>query len=419
MSNDIVVKADHVSKKFCRGLRHVMLYGAKDIACNMAGLSSHSEKLRNGEFWAVDDISFELRRGETLGLIGPNGSGKSTLLKMVNGIFMPDKGKIEIKGRVGALIEVGAGFHPMLTGRENIYINGSILGMSKREIDQKFDEIVEFADIGEFIDAPVKHYSSGMYVRLGFAVAVHCEPDILLVDEVMAVGDSVFRNKCYQKMNEIKKKRDVAIIFVSHDLLSVEKFCNKGMFISNGKMKRYGEIHQVIQNYQSAIIQLLNEKKNINNIVSDMPYCTKDVEITDVNYLGKDSKEQKDFAPGDTFAIIIKYKANRTISNPIFQIALLNREGLCISIFGTHIDKIQIKSIQGTGEIECRLKELPFLLNKYYATVAIYDKTHNITFDYWNGAISNQYFHVLPDRTSEKMSEYTPLCRFSTEWRFN
>ena len=181
MDNDVVIKVENVSKKYCKSLKHSMLYGMSDIGRNVLGLKSRSERLRDNEFWALDDISFEVKRGETLGLIGPNGSGKTTLLKMLNGIFWPDKGKITIKGKVGALIAVGAGFHPLLTGRENIYINAAILGMSKREIDKKFDAIVDFADIGDFLDSPVKHYSSGMYVRLGFAVAVHCDPDILLV----------------------------------------------------------------------------------------------------------------------------------------------------------------------------------------------------------------------------------------------
>jgi len=185
MDDEIAIKVDHVSKKYCKSLKRAMVYGVTDIGRNTLGLSSHSENLRKHEFWAVDDISFEVRKGETLGIIGSNGSGKTTLLKMLNGIFWPDKGKITINGRVGALIEVGAGFHPLLTGRENVYINAAILGMTKEEVDEKFDSIIEFADIGDFLDTPVKFYSSGMYVRLGFAVAVHCEPDILLVDEVL------------------------------------------------------------------------------------------------------------------------------------------------------------------------------------------------------------------------------------------
>src|SRR4030042_3217494 len=186
-SSEIAIKVEHVSKKYCKSLKRSMLYGVQDIGRNMVGLSSRSDRLRKNEFWAVDDISFEVKRGETLGIIGPNGAGKTTLLKMLNGIFWPDKGKITMKGEFGALIEIGAGFHPLLTGRENIYINAAILGMKKKYVDEKFEDIIKFADIGDFIDTPVKFYSSGMFVRLGFAVAVHCEPDILLVDEVLAV----------------------------------------------------------------------------------------------------------------------------------------------------------------------------------------------------------------------------------------
>src|SRR3990172_5897393 len=203
MEGDILVSAQHISKKFCRYLRKSMTYGIQDISRNFFRMSTKSEQLRKDEFWAVDDVSFELKRGEALGLIGPNGCGKSTLLKMLNGIFWPDKGKITMKGKVGGLIEVGAGFHPLLTGRENVYINGAILGMSRKEIDDKFDDIVEFADIEDFIDAPVKSYSSGMFVRLGFAVAAHCEPDVLLVDEVLAVGDVNFQNRCLRRINEM------------------------------------------------------------------------------------------------------------------------------------------------------------------------------------------------------------------------
>ncbi len=196
MSGEVAVLVEHVSKKYCKSLKRSMFYSLSDISRNMLGFGSHPSRLRRDEFWALDDVSFEVKRGETLGLVGPNGAGKSTMLKMLNGIFWPDKGRITVRGRVGALIEVGAGFHPLLSGRENIYVNAAILGMGKKEVDRKFDSIVAFADIGDFLDAPVKHYSSGMFVRLGFAVAVHCDPDILLVDEVLAVGDTAFQSKC-------------------------------------------------------------------------------------------------------------------------------------------------------------------------------------------------------------------------------
>jgi len=417
-SNDVAIKVENVSKKYCKSLKRSMIYGVRDITKNVFGMSSNSYLLRKEEFWAVDDVSFEVKKGETLGIIGPNGAGKTTILKMLNGIFWPDKGKITIKGKVGALIAVGAGFHPMLSGRENIYLNAAILGMSREEVDEKFDSIVEFADIGDFLDTPVKFYSSGMFVRLGFSVAIHCEPDVLLVDEVLSVGDSVFRNKCYRKMDEIKRKKDVAIVFVSHNLLTVDKFCDKGIFLNKGKIKSYGGIHKVIHDYQSIINQLLDKQKSMRGVIPGIPYCTKEVKITNVKYLGRDNKEQKNFSSGDKLGIKIEYKANHTIINPIFQLSLFNKENVHISVFATHIDNIKIKSIQGKGAIECWINNLPLLLNKYYVTVAVYDNTHNLTFDYWSGAIYSQYFQVLPNRISRKMAEYTPVCKFDNKWIF-
>src|SRR5688572_2013798 len=213
MSAEVLVRVEGVSKKYCRDLKRSLWYGLKDTAADLVGRSS-SDGLRPDEFWAVDGVSLELARGECLGLIGRNGAGKTTLLKMLNGLMKPDTGRIEMRGRVGALIALGAGFSPILTGRENVYVNGAVLGLSKREIDEKFDEIVDFAEIGDFIDAPVQSYSSGMQVRLGFAVASHINPDILLVDEVLAVGDAGFKIRCYNKMFEIRDR--TAIIFVSH-----------------------------------------------------------------------------------------------------------------------------------------------------------------------------------------------------------
>jgi lipopolysaccharide transport system ATP-binding protein len=210
-----------------------MAYGMTDVCRNLVGLSSNPDRLRKNEFWAVNDVSFEVKKGETLGIIGPNGSGKTTMLKMLNGIFWPDKGKISIRGKIGALIAVGAGFHPQLSGRENIYINGAILGMSKEVIDEKFDAIVDFSGIAEFLDAPVKHYSSGMYVRLGFAIAVHCEPDILLIDEVLSVGDIDFQARCINKIKEMDKQ-NVTKIFISHNLNTVQLLCSKAKGHASG-----------------------------------------------------------------------------------------------------------------------------------------------------------------------------------------
>ena len=252
--DDVAIRAEKVSKKFCRSLKHTMIYGARDLGNNFFGRNVGSERLRLGEFWAVDNLSFELRRGEVLGIIGPNGSGKSTLLKMLNGIFMPDKGRIEVVGRVGALIEVGAGFHSMLTGRENIYINGVILGMTEKEIKRRFDDIVDFADIGDFLDSPVKHYSSGMYVRLGIAIAIHAVPDILIVDEVLAVGDASFQKKCFNRVLDLKQK-GASIIFVSHAMSTVERLCTECLVMSRGRQLFLGNTRAGVQRYFHEIGQ--------------------------------------------------------------------------------------------------------------------------------------------------------------------
>jgi len=231
--NETLVTVENVSKKFCTSTKQSMIYSLQDIAKSICGIQQHNERLKKHEFLAIDNISFKLKRGQCLGLIGKNGSGKSTLLKILNGIIAPDKGRVTIKGKIGALLEVGAGFHPMLTGRENIYINGAILGFTKKEIDRKFDSIVEFAELDQFIDTPVKHYSSGMYIRLGFAIAVQMEPDVLLIDEILAVGDLGFRSKCFNAINRIIS--NAAVIFVSHSMPDVNRICSDLCVLSHGK----------------------------------------------------------------------------------------------------------------------------------------------------------------------------------------
>lgn len=250
--NEILVKVQNVSKKFSLDLKTSLKYGAADILRSTFGMKT-SKELRPHEFWAVKDISFELRRGECIGLIGHNGAGKSTLLKVLNGLYAPDKGQITMKGKVGALIELGAGFNPILTGRENIYNNASILGFTRKEVEEKMQSIIDFAGIEKFMDTPVQNYSSGMKVRLGFAVAAHLEPDILIIDEVLAVGDMSFSLKCFQKIDEILP--NTAVIFVSHNLTQISRICNHVILMDHGcaiyqgsniaeGIKQYFEINQ-------------------------------------------------------------------------------------------------------------------------------------------------------------------------------
>nr|WP_319397858.1 ABC transporter ATP-binding protein [uncultured Carboxylicivirga sp.] len=249
--SEILVKVENVSKKFCRDLKKSLWYGVKDMGTALFTNKTNHSDLRPSEFWAVKDVSFELRRGECLGLIGHNGAGKSTLLKILNGLIRPDEGKITMHGRIGALIELGAGFNPILTGRENIYNNGAVLGFSKKEIEDKFDQIVEFSEIGDFIDTPVQNYSSGMKVRLGFAVAAQMEPDILIIDEVLAVGDIGFRIKCLNKIGELLER--CSVIFVSHSMPQIARICSSCILLKNGQINLHTEdIGTAISHYYNS-----------------------------------------------------------------------------------------------------------------------------------------------------------------------
>jgi lipopolysaccharide transport system ATP-binding protein len=246
--DDILIDVEDVSKIFCRSLKRSIWYGVRDIASELVGKRRDRSELRTNEFWANRDISFQVRRGECLGLIGRNGAGKTTLLKMLNGLIKPDRGRITMRGRIGALIALGAGFNPILTGRENIYINGSVLGLSKREIDRKVDEIIEFADVRDAIDAPVRTYSSGMMVRLGFAVATAItKPDILILDEVLAVGDAQFRYKCYNRVGQLK--RNTAVIFVSHSMANIGAICDRTLVLDKGRIEHFGNTAEGIKRY--------------------------------------------------------------------------------------------------------------------------------------------------------------------------
>ncbi len=256
--DEVLVKVEGVSKKFCRDLKKSLWYGMCDVASELLPFSSNKEPgtkhkepvLRTGEFWAVSDVSFELRRGECLGLIGRNGAGKTTLLKMLNGLIKPDTGSIEMRGRVGALIALGAGFNPILTGRENIYVNGSILGLTKEEIDAKMDDIIEFAEIPDFIDSSVQSYSSGMQVRLGFAVATALDPDVLILDEVLAVGDASFRHKCYSRINKLIT--NCAVILVSHSMEQISAIASSVGMMEKGGFQLHEDVTEGINAYNAA-----------------------------------------------------------------------------------------------------------------------------------------------------------------------
>lgn len=263
-----VISVENLGKKYTLHHQQREPYTAlRDVITN--GVASFGKKLLSPftihsspfptsqeDFWALNDVSFEVKQGDRIGIIGRNGAGKSTLLKVLSRITEPTTGRVKIKGRVASLLEVGTGFHPELTGRENIYLNGAILGMSRAEIRKKFDEIVDFAEIEKFLDTPVKRYSSGMYVRLAFAVAAHLDPEILVVDEVLAVGDAQFQKKCLGKMEDVSAKEGRTVLFVSHNMGAVRQFCNKGLFLHTGQMLYEGEVVDAIDKYESSVLKV-------------------------------------------------------------------------------------------------------------------------------------------------------------------
>ena len=368
-----LIKLENVSKKFCRTIKHTMLYGVSDLTKSFFGADQKTSELRNSEFWSVDNVSFELNRGECLGLIGPNGAGKSTLLKMLNGIFMPDKGSIEINGRVGALIEVGAGFHPMLTGRENVYINGTILGLSKKEINRKFDEIVDFAEIEDFIDSPVKFYSSGMHVRLGFAIAAQMRPDILLIDEVLAVGDVGFRAKCYDFIANIMN--DAAILFVSHSMPQVSRICNRLVVMDEGNTIYNGETAQGIESYYSAF-------QGERNIIAGSGRA----EIKNIKLLNSSNCETDSIEHGESLIIEFETKIDRLEPNPSVSITLASQELQVVAQCHSKYNRITLKHEGKTLKIRVILPDLYLNPGTYLLSMIIFNE---------NGAEHMAWHHTV------------------------
>ena len=373
---DVEIALSHVSKKYCKSLRRSMRYGLSDISRNLCRMSSHSNVLREEEFWALKDVSFEVRQGEALGLIGANGSGKSTVLKLLNGIFWPDIGKVAVRGKVGALIEVGAGFHPMLTGRENVYLNGAILGMTKAEVNEKFDDIVEFAEIGDFLDTPVKHYSSGMFVKLGFAVAVHCDPDVLLVDEVLAVGDISFRRKCFKRLKELRDE-NVTWIIVSHDAGTIQANTDRVVLLDRGEMAYVGSPEDAINEYlYSLSLKRVTPGSNAAQVVdsrSSKHSVAADFEVDRVVLLDKNLCEREVFATGEPFAARIEFTAKKKIEDPAFGVVFFNGDNEICSESVTSFDGVRIEKLEGRGSVTLKTDSLPLYSGVYRLHLTVRD----------------------------------------------
>jgi ABC-type polysaccharide/polyol phosphate transport system ATPase subunit len=358
---------ENVSKKF-------ILHHDRPRSFQEMFLSIPRREKRNDpeEFWALRDVSFEIAPGTTVGLIGPNGAGKSTLLKLISRIIEPTSGRIQVNGRVGSLLELGAGFHPDLTGRENIYLNGSILGLSQAQIRCKLDEIIAFAELERFIDVPVRHYSSGMYVRLGFSVAVHTDPEILLVDEVLAVGDAAFQQKCLEKMAQFKREGRT-ILFVSHALHLIEQLCTKAIWFEEGKIQQIGDAHQVLASYMKAIDKQIESELSLKNAQTAPTTRGEKLRIRNVTMLDAAGKPCWTFRSGDPVHIRILYEATERIEKPIFSILIHRSDGLYVSSTNTYnINPFNIGPIQGAGELVVAIAALDLYEGDYLLSVGAY-----------------------------------------------
>ncbi len=355
---------------------------------------------------ALDEVNFKIKKGTTFGIIGENGSGKSTLLKVVAGIAKPTSGRVAVRGKVSALIELGAGFHPEISGRENVYINGIMLGLSKREINEKFDEIVRFAELEEFIEAPVKTYSSGMYMRLGFSIAINVNPDILLIDEVLAVGDASFVPKCLDRIDDFRRRKKT-ILFVSHDLRTVEKICDQVVWLKEGKIRAMGHPKRVIDLYLQDIAGKQEEglEKRQKDIEREQEWKEerredrwgkREIEIKKVRLKDLDGKEKHVFSPDEGMTIEIDVVASQHIKDFVFGIGIFNSQGICCYATNTYLEDIEPLSIQGEGKVVCRIDELNLINGTYYLDVAIHKKD-GYPYDYHRNLYSFMVFSLKKD----------------------
>jgi ABC-2 type transport system ATP-binding protein len=339
---------------------------------------------RYEEFWALRDVSLEIPSGKTFGFIGENGSGKSTLLKCIAKILRPDDGHISVEGKVSALLELGAGFHPELSGRENVYLNGSILGLGRKELDRKFDDIVAFAGLERFIDAPVKNYSSGMYVRLGFSVAINVDPDVLLVDEVLAVGDEEFQRRCNEKFFQLKAD-GTTIVIVSHDLGSVRSLCDVVGWLEGGAMRQVGPADQVVDSYLDHVHMGRDDESGRGSRWGSGEARLDHIELLDA--LGNPTTRVK---TGDSVTFRLHYATSQPVVRPVFAMALHTLDGMEITRPNTRQSGLMPESIDGTGVVDLVVERLLLLPGTYdasavisdYAALHVYDHRHRaVRFD--------------------------------------
>lgn len=403
MSMDTVIKVEQVSKRF-------KIYYDKGSSLKEKALFGNRRRYEERD--VLRSISFEVGKGEAVGIIGENGCGKSTLLKLMSRIMFPDKGSLSIKGRVSALIELGAGFHPDMSGRENIYTNAAIFGLNKAEIDARLQDIIDFSELGEYIDNPVRTYSSGMYMRLAFSVAINVDADVLLVDEILAVGDAAFQAKCFNRMRQIKAS-GTTIVIVSHSLGQIEQICDRTIWICDGVMREMGlprDVHPIYLDYmgrknavkepqQSASAE---EDSEDGFIQDEEPAEGKNrwgngaAKISGVYLLGVNGEEKEVFRTGEPVKIVMKYRTKNDLTDVVFGIGIFRNDGLQCYGTNTQIDRIKFAGLKGHGQVVFSMDELSLLPGVYSLDVAIH-KEDGFAYDYFRYAKMFRVYSEVQD----------------------
>lgn len=356
-------------------------------------------------FWPLRNLSLRVCAGDSIGILGQNGSGKSTLLKVITGVLPPTSGSIRINGRIASLLELGAGFHPDLTGRENVFLNGSIYGMDRATIRRKLDRIIDFAEIGDFIDTPVKHYSSGMYVRLAFSVAIHTEPEVLIVDEVLTVGDQIFQQKCMQRIWEMKAS-GIAIILVSHNLEDIRRLCDHAMWLQNGDIRAFGPSLDVVDDYLAYTNDLYYTKRRAEQAgaaetkqpakeTEKRRWGTHQAEIVRIELCDEQGAIADQFRQDAALSVRIHYVSHEPIERPTFGLAIYRQDGAHVNGPNSIDEGYDLELIDGEGVMEYQIEHLPLNPGKYELTAAIYNHNSTVAIDHHHRMVA---FEVIRPR---------------------
>ena len=381
-SEPVVIRLEHVSKRYRAGRSRTVVDLVASTIDSLRGRSQYVYSLSRGRIdpnvWAMKDVSFDVPAGDGLGVIGSNGAGKTTLLKLISRVTWPTSGRVQVAGRVVSLIELGAGFHPELTGRENVYLGGGLFGLSRREIDRRFDDIVQFAEVERLIDTPMKRYSSGLYARLGFAVAIFSDPDIVLVDEVLAVGDAAFRRRALESLRRLIGDGKT-VLFISHDMWNVRRLCDRILWMENGQVRAFGPAAEIAERYMTEVN--LRAIGNEENALQSHRGGTGEVRFTAVDVVDAEGRATNAVREGDPLIVRAAYTATKGVAAPVCQLAIVDVDTGLVVATATSSSADVPAAVEGDGVIDCRFESLPLRRRQYVLRLSITDSHQLVSYD--------------------------------------